>query len=512
MSDRTVTVRPAGGDYTSLNAAIVAEVAANANLTSDNGSGSAGILFFKYESDWSGGGDTTIANLNGFTTDSSYYPHIYTDSANRASSGGLDASKVILDIDTNGFNNSALKIDDQNAVVDGLQFRYSSFRNGATTYGAIVIGGMFNPGVTISNCYFERGAVGSGANLSAVLNDAVRSNNIEVRNCISNGFEGGFVESETSAAGGPFATFYSNCLAYGATDGFFTDSVNNVTFQNCVSFVNTTDFNDSGTGTMTVNFCASDDNTGTNNVAESGGGANWPNDFNAAGSGDFDKVSGSNLIGAGTDLSGVFTDDINGNVRSAWDVSADEFQAGGTQHTATLNDSYDFADQVDTITKYVPKLNDSYDFSDSLSVIDRAVIALSDSYDFGVAALGAGQFQITLNDEYDFGDQITGILQFVVAIIDEYDFADGATPTAQFSIVLNESYNFDDTVSEIFKYVEAIVDEYDFGDTQTSVLVSGGQGVAWVKVSVGLATLVVTVRAADMTAEVNIADITGRAN
>jgi hypothetical protein len=40
-------------------------------------------------------------------------------------------------------------------------------------------------------------------------------------------------------------------------------------------------------------------------------------------------VSGSALRGVGTDLSGTFTEDIDGDTRSAWDIGADEFQGGG---------------------------------------------------------------------------------------------------------------------------------------------------------------------------------------
>ena len=56
-----------------------------------------------------------------------------------------------------------------------------------------------------------------------------------------------------------------------------------------------------------------------------------------AGSEDMTLVSGADLIGAGTDLSGDFTLDIAGNTRSSWDVGAFEFvTAGGGAKPKTL--------------------------------------------------------------------------------------------------------------------------------------------------------------------------------
>jgi hypothetical protein len=50
MADKTVTVRPTSGDYSSLQAAITGEVSANANLTV---SGMDGIFTIQIEGDWS---------------------------------------------------------------------------------------------------------------------------------------------------------------------------------------------------------------------------------------------------------------------------------------------------------------------------------------------------------------------------------------------------------------------------------------------------------------------------
>jgi hypothetical protein len=58
-----------------------------------------------------------------------------------------------------------------------------------------------------------------------------------------------------------------------------------------------------------------------------------------SGSEDFHLKSGADAIGVGTDLSGTFTTDIDGDTRSSWDVGADEYSSGAPAiklHTLTL--------------------------------------------------------------------------------------------------------------------------------------------------------------------------------
>lgn len=52
-------------------------------------------------------------------------------------------------------------------------------------------------------------------------------------------------------------------------------------------------------------------------------------DFNDYASDDLSPAAAGALIGAGTDLSGTFTDDVAGNTRSAWDIGAYEYIAAG---------------------------------------------------------------------------------------------------------------------------------------------------------------------------------------
>lgn len=108
-----------------------------------------------------------------------------------------------------------------------------------------------------------------------------------------------------------------NCVVFGIDR--ITSGI--VTVKNCAVFVTGNDFN----GTITADYCATDDNDqGGNNVAESGGGTYWPNDFEGADTGDFTLLTGSNLkhAGANNPSSGIYTTDMEGN---PYNIGADGF-------------------------------------------------------------------------------------------------------------------------------------------------------------------------------------------
>ena len=76
MANKTVTVRPSGGDYTSLSAAITGEESANADLTA---AGMNGILTISIEGTWSAD-DTSTVFARYFVADSTHYLKIIDNS------------------------------------------------------------------------------------------------------------------------------------------------------------------------------------------------------------------------------------------------------------------------------------------------------------------------------------------------------------------------------------------------------------------------------------------------
>ena len=110
------------------------------------------------------------------------------------------------------------------------------------------------------------------------------------------------------------------------------------TLKNCVAYNNTSSLNDATDGH--VNSITNADDTGE--VVSAGIGSISSvssSDFVDSANDDYHLVSGSALIGAGTDLSGSFTTDIDGDTRSSWDIGFDEFVSAGGGGTASPIDS-----------------------------------------------------------------------------------------------------------------------------------------------------------------------------
>ena len=320
MANKTVTVKPTGGTYTSLALAIAGEVVANANLVT-----MAGILTISIEGTWVSA-DTAPVDITGFTTNASYYLKIITDSANRALKTGYVTNRYSLEV-----TNAVGILNRQNYTrIDGLQIKVN-----ATTPGiyagiqAIINGVATGADVFISNCRIVQGTFSEGTVYGIYMYDNNNSyGDVFVWNCIVMGFNGSNIRSTYCQT-----TLLYNCVIYGSNvKGVSQLNANfgNVTAVNCAVFANDDDFSlDTG---GSADYCASDDNDGTHNVAESGGGAAWPSDFVDSVNGNFTLVVGSGLIGTAlvNPGSGLFSDDMEGNDRgAAWDIGADEYVAAG---------------------------------------------------------------------------------------------------------------------------------------------------------------------------------------
>jgi hypothetical protein len=301
MADKTVTVRPSGGDYTSLQAAITGEVTANANLVT----GLDGILTIQIEGDWSGGPDTTLVNVTGFTTDADHYVKIVTDKDNRAGTA-RDAGKYRLAASS---NQGTLNLNQAYTRVTGLQVRDTT-GNGQS---AIEI---YADDCIIDSCFvYDSGWHG--------IRVYQAENTVIVNSIVVNSSRNGFLLYQS-------LSILYNCTSAGNGGGGFT-IVNNAVIKNCYSGGNSTDYLVSAGG-FTKTTCFSSD--GTESTTE----VDYDTTTFAnvtAGSEDFALVSGSDLIGAGTDLSSdatyPFDWDITGATRSSWDVGAAEFVASGVE-------------------------------------------------------------------------------------------------------------------------------------------------------------------------------------
>jgi hypothetical protein len=276
------TVKSSGGDYTSL-AAWEA--------------GRQGVLSEIETAECYSFLDTAAVTIDGWTTTSSFYIRIYAPTAERHI-GVWNTGKYRLE-GSNPFD-GLLIINEQYTRLEGLQIRNTGASGHAVALNA-------------ANCLIES-TIGRGTD--QVFRSYSGSNGSIYRNCIG---YGGSAEAFYIAFGETLT--FQNCTGAGGTYGW-SDNDGTSTCTNCYARGTTGGYNGVGTITTSGASNTSGSPAGLDNVAYST--VNFANV--TAGSEDLRLVSGSALIGSGTDLSGTFTVDIAGNTRSVpFDVGAHEY-------------------------------------------------------------------------------------------------------------------------------------------------------------------------------------------
>ena len=249
----------------------------------------------------SGTDDTTPVVINGSVTSATDYIKIEATSGHRAKKTGLDDSIYHLNVTGYGF-----QVWDNHVWGDGLQITSSNVGFEVSNVAA-------GSWCRISNCRQF------GAGYLCYLTDA--DGDVQMWNSICDGGNRLYRQSGGNAD-------IENCIAYGSAGNGIDIDGGTVTITNCCAFNNGATDIDGGT----IDYCASDDGGGTNEVAESGGGAAWPNDFTDAANGDFTLKGTSNLVGAGVadGLGGLYTTDIEGDTyASPPSLGVDEIAASG---------------------------------------------------------------------------------------------------------------------------------------------------------------------------------------
>lgn len=314
---RTVTVKSAGGDYTSLASAEAGEQGDLVSLDRQ----------LNIECYASAAGDSTQVTVSGWTTDATRYIDIYCPEGERHA-GVWDAAKYHLSVTTSGSPGGVITLRELCTRV-----RYLQVRNLRATPPAFnqAIYGDTDGNFLIDGCITRGGNVGIG--VSPVPN--------QIRNCIC--YETPIGANITGTASG--VTEISNSTLIGTTTGLNASaSVNFAVANNVYAHGGTAGFAASGGQAPTRTNCMSSDTSAT---AGTGGTAtnctnsvahDTSNFVNVtSGSEDYHLVTGSALIDAGVDLSGTFTNDIDGTTRpqnSVFDVGADEFVAAAAGQPA----------------------------------------------------------------------------------------------------------------------------------------------------------------------------------
>lgn len=322
------TVKPSGGDYTSLEACMNAN---EKDLTSSD-------EYFDVEIDgtWSSA-DTSAVTIHNYTTDATRYINIYTTSACRHPGYFSDSSPYYrIDPSTN------------NSIVFDVQSDY------VTVTGIQVTNEGYNAGSDISlfyfqssdNCELSKSILANGVNTAAPTKHTIglsyysaAGESNTASNCVVSGNDGSGVNFYSSSGS---SNIYNSVSAANGNVGI-SSGLGTLVATNCYSGGNTGD-DYGGAGTITQTTCASSDTTATGTSLDSiaystSSGAYFTNV--TSGSEDFHITNtSSDLYQAGTDLSGTFTDDIDGDTRSSWDIGIDYITTADVSAEATPTSVY----------------------------------------------------------------------------------------------------------------------------------------------------------------------------
>lgn len=324
-----VTVNSIAADYASLSAAEDGASDSSHLNTSDLVTANTILNLVCYAG---ASADTTACTIDGYTTDSTRYVKIFTPRGldfnesiySQRHAGVWDDNKYII-THTNAswgiINNSQ-----SYTVIEGIQVSnpYTGTSTNRYAIGSATSTDYIN--VTVRDCIVR--ATGTGSFTKGIYLMG-RSN--QVINCIAYDFalEGIYASNDTTSAG---SCYIMNCTAYNCGYGICSSSANYRSYKtyayNCASFgCGSSDYrNPAGNWHASSSNNASEDGTAPGTDIDLSGytaSAIWTD----ADNGDFSLVSGSPLIGEGTDLSAYFTTDIKGTTRSSWDIGAFEYVA-----------------------------------------------------------------------------------------------------------------------------------------------------------------------------------------
>ena len=294
------TVKPSGGDYTSLEACMNAN---EQDLTGD------GWFTVEIDGSWSSA-DTTAVTIHNYTTTASDYINVYTTSTARHDGrANLVSEKDSYRIDLNGSGNPII-IETSYVIIDGLEIT-------RWNYGDAVYVGSSKDGCVIKNNIIHsplsqrRGIAYYGGN----------SVNHKMYNNILYG------DTNIEVSGSGWEIYNNTVYGYGGTA--FNRGSGTPILKNNIGNGNDIDFS-GGWGESATNI--SEDATSPDGASYQGANGIAVFVSTTAGSEDFHLASNdTKAINRGTDLSATFTTDIDGQTRptgaGTWSIGADEYVA-----------------------------------------------------------------------------------------------------------------------------------------------------------------------------------------
>jgi len=271
----------------------------------------------------------SATNISGWTTDSTHYLTLTVAGASQVASGisqrhtGIAGTGVVLKA-TASSGYAILVVDQQYTRVEWLELDGNEILNvGGFEIQSNADYSLFRQ-LIIHN--LDGGTL--DANAFAV---ATGADNVQIRNVIAY-----YYDADGIYTGGSNLTVYNSTFYYGRTspssNSIQVTSGASVTAYNVITAGQESDYYSQGT--LTLYNCMSegadaDDYGGSGNLINKAASNQF---VSLSGTIDLHLKAGSDAINAGYDLSGTFTDDIDGHGRpygSAWDIGADEYTGTG---------------------------------------------------------------------------------------------------------------------------------------------------------------------------------------
>jgi len=317
MADVTYTVKSSGGDYASLNAAFAG--LNGVDLTTDNGSGNPGNIYldcYNFE-------DTTACSISATITTSATYRVIVRAVDDHGGVWSTSCYRLV---------NSAATITNNSVnylMLDGIQCNLTSAGSNASGYQSGT--SLDAVGQTEIDKLIVMGPSSKPAAPDGIWNSEPL-HDIWVRNSLLYGLQNGIGNAGTGAKIIAENVTIDDCYQ-GVYNSYGGHKLTNVRVTNCTVVCSTVSNIDSASDyNLTDGDASGVTYWGTNSIDSSDTPTiDYVDDTNATlASRDYHLNSTADSgYGAGTDLSGTFTDDIDGETRSSWDIGADEYSVGG---------------------------------------------------------------------------------------------------------------------------------------------------------------------------------------
>ncbi|RPI56282.1 MAG: hypothetical protein EHM49_00705 [Deltaproteobacteria bacterium] len=370
--------------------------------------------------------DTTVFAINGWTTSATYWIKVLHGQWQDPVDGSTEALGGAY-YNTGQYRlegtNDVLCISEDYVTVQGLQVR----QTGATSAGKspISVSGITatNNLINIAYCYAQTTTDDTYATFGLYLIDSDLI--VNVWNCAF--WHRRPTPSSTDQAiylRNAAGSVIYNVTGYGGYNAFKCYNANSITAKNCLGF-NTSNSDFVGTFNAASDYNVSEDATAPNGGGHSSQIAGIAGYFDSEATGDFRL---NQTVGVGTDLSGIFTDDMEKATRVSWDAGGDEFLAAGvevsagtdslviTEYAANINAEINIAAGVDAlaITEYPANVNAEISIEagvDALTLTEYpANVNAEVSIAAGVDELAIAEYPATVNAEVNISagvDELT---------------------------------------------------------------------------------------------------------